>query len=110
MGDYSLGGTGILEIEVGGFSPGEYDFLDITGTAFLTGGTIDLMFLGGYDISTDVGNSQTHSLMFLEADLGIDSSNSLVTYDFLGTPDGFLYDVYQDGIGLVNWLRRRKAI
>jgi hypothetical protein len=99
-GDYTLGGTGTLQIEIGGFDPGEYDVLDITGTAYLTGGTIELMFLSGYDISTDVGYGQTMSLMFLEADGGIDSFASSVTYDFLGTPAGFTYDVYQNGYGL----------
>ena len=99
-GDFILSTGGTLEIEIGGFNPGEYDFLDITGTAFLTGGTIDFMFLDGYDISTDIGYGEGLSLMFLDADLGIDSFASTVTYDFLGTPSGFLYDVYRDGTGL----------
>ena len=100
-GDYILDGTGMLEIEIGGFDAGESDYLDITGTAFLTDGTIELSFIEGYDIVTDVGSGQTMSLTFLETGLGIDSFASTVTYDFLGTPDGFLYNVYQLGDGLI---------
>jgi hypothetical protein len=139
-GNYILDGTGILDIEIGGFTPGTFDLLDITGTAFLTGGDINLSFLGGYDIGTDIGYGASSSLMFLEADLGIDSFASTVTYDFLGTPLGFTYDVFQQGnglwfqatntntggpnvipapgaillgsigVGLVGWLRRRRTL
>lgn len=92
---------GTLQIEIGGFDPGEHDFLDITGTAFLTTvGFINLSFIDGYDIGMDIGYGESLSLMFLEADLGIDSFLSTVTYDFLGTPSGFLYDVFQQGNGL----------
>jgi len=100
-GDYILGGTGMLEIEIGGFDASESDFLDITETAFLAGGTINFSFIDGYDIITDVGYGETMSLMFLETGVGIDSFASTVTYDFLGTPAGFIYDVYQLGDGLI---------
>lgn len=39
-------------------------------------------------------------MKFLEADLGIDIFASTVAYDFLGTPSGFVYDVYLEGSGL----------
>ena len=99
-GDYLLDGTGTLEIEIGGFGLGESDLLDVTGTAYLTGGTIDLLFLDGYDISADIGYGESLSVKFLEADLGIDIFASTVAYDFLGTPSGFVYDVYLEGSGL----------
>lgn len=110
-GDYTLAdyiddpeygsGTGTLEIEIGGFDAGESDFMDITGTAFLTGGNISFSFIDGYDIITDIPDyGDSLSWMFLEADTGIDSFTSTVTYDFLGTPAGFMYGVYQDSNAL----------
>ena len=105
-GDYTLGGAGVLEIEIGGFGLDargrrEYDFVDIAGQAFLqAGGTIALSFLDGYDITTDLGYGQSDELMFLQAGLGIDSFLCDVTYDFLGTPAGFEYDVDWRGNGL----------
>jgi len=99
-GDFVLS-AGTLEIEIGGFEAGEYDVLDITGAAsLLTGGTIELLFLGTYDITTDLSCGESLSLMFLEADGGITGWPSAVSYDFWGTPSGFAYDVYQQDNGL----------
>jgi hypothetical protein len=114
LGDLTFGdGSGTLEIEIGGFALDEFDipidsdFMDITGAAFLTGGTIEFSFISGYDISTDILPGQTGFLPFLEADGGIvldllsnPGFASTITYDFLGTPEGFVYDVYQDGNAL----------
>jgi len=55
------------------------------------------LFFDGYGIITDINYGEILSLMFLETGLGIDSFASTVTYDFLGIPSGFLYDVYQQG-------------
>ena len=133
IGDFTLAGSGILDIEIGGFTPGSFDLLDITGTADLTGGNINFSFLSGYDIASEISPHQSMSLMFLEADLGINNFASGINYDFLGTPSGFQYDVFKQGnglyfqatntipapgaillgsigIGLVGWLRRRRIL
>jgi hypothetical protein len=46
-GDFSQSETGTLSIELGGFSDGEYDILEITGDADL-GGYLDLQPVGGF--------------------------------------------------------------
>jgi hypothetical protein len=96
-GNFLLSTDGTLEIVIGGFEDGEYDFLDITGSASLTDGQISFSFLDGYDISADVLPGQTETLMFLEADEGIVAFLSSVNFEFLGTPAGFVYDVYSIG-------------
>ncbi len=138
IGNFSFGGSAVMEIEIGGFTPGLSDFLDITGTADLSDGTIDFSFLPGYDIASEISPGQSMVLQFLQADGGIINFASAITYDFLGFPAGFQYDVYhQDnglffkaintnkigvipapgaiilggiGAGLVGWLRRRRTL
>lgn len=133
IGDYILDGSGILDIEIGGFTPGSFDLLDITGTASLTGGTINFSFLSGYDIASEISPRESMVLQFLQADLGISSFASNITYDFLGSPFGFQYDVFQQdnglffqanntipapgaiilgsiGVCVVGWLRRRSML
>jgi hypothetical protein len=58
------------------------------------------MFLDGYDIASDIGPGQTKTVEFLNANI-IESFDSAVVYDFLGTPAGFIYDVYQQGNSLI---------
>jgi hypothetical protein len=99
-GDYYHSGAGTLEIEIGGFDPGESDLLDVAGTARMTGGTVKLLFAGGYDITSDVAPGETKTVEFLKADT-IESFDSAVVYDFLGTPAGFVYYVYQQGNSLI---------
>jgi hypothetical protein len=97
------------------------------------GGTIEFSFLSGYDIASDIAPGQSMSLIFLEADLGINSFSSSITYDFSGSPLSFQYNVFQQGgglyfqatntipapgaillggigVGLVGWLRRRRMV
>jgi hypothetical protein len=93
IGDLVQLASGLMEIEIGGFTPGTFDFIDITGTADLTGGNINFSFLSGYDIVTDVGPGETWELTFLSAD-SIESFNSVINYNFMGLPY-FHYDVFQ---------------
>ena len=83
----------VLDIEIGGFTPGLFDVLDISGTAYLGGGIIKFSLLDGYDIVTDVGPGETWELSFLHADV-IDRFESVVSYDFIGLPS-FQYNVFQ---------------
>ncbi len=101
-GNFLLSDMGTLEIEIGGFDTGESDFLDISGSAFLVpGSTISFSFLDDYDILTDVPNyGDSLAWMFLEADEGIGAFLSSFSFDFLGTPTGFAYDVCQRGNAL----------
>jgi hypothetical protein len=98
-GDFVQAASGLLEIEIGGFAPGTFDFIDITGTANLTGGSINFSFLPDYDIASEIGPQQSMTLQFLNADY-IESFASTISYDFLGSPLGFNYGVFQQDNGL----------
>jgi len=98
-GDYVQAAAGLMEIEIGGFTPGTFDFIDITGTADLTGGNINFSFMPGYDIASEIAPDQSMTLQFLNAD-SIESFASTISYDFLGSPVGFNYNVFQEGSGL----------
>jgi hypothetical protein len=131
-GDYILDGSGILDIEIGGFTPGSSDFLDITGTAYMLGGSINFSFLSGYDIASEISPGEIMVLQFLKAGY-INSFASGINYDFLGSPFGFQYNVFQQdnglffqanntipapgaiilgsiGVCVVGWLRRRSML
>ena len=97
-GDFKLYSSGILDIEIGGFTSGLYDLLDITGTADLDG-NINFSFLPGYNIITDVGPGQSKEFTFLSAGY-INSFNSVINYNFTGLKY-FQFDVFQQGNELV---------
>ena len=90
--DFIQSTTGHLDIEIGGFNDGEYDFLNITETASL-GGNINFSFLPGYDIVTDVDPGETWELTFLTAG-SIGSFNSTINYNFASLPY-FQFNVLQ---------------
>ena len=98
-GDLVQAAAGILEIEIGGFTPGTFDFIDITGTANLTGGNINFSFLPDYDIASEITPGQSMTLQFLNAGY-IESFASAISYGFLGSPVGFRYGVFQEDNGL----------
>jgi hypothetical protein len=98
-GDYVQAAAGLMEIEIGGFTPGTFDFIDITGTADLTGGNINFSFMPGYDIAAEIAPGESMMLQFLNAD-SIESFACSVSYDFLGTPLMFNYNVFQADNGL----------
>lgn len=54
QGDYTQGATGILSIELGGTGTGQFDVLQVTGTAAL-GGTLDVAFWNSF--SATAGDS-----------------------------------------------------
>jgi hypothetical protein len=103
IGDLAQSGLGTLEIDVGGFSPGLFDTIDVTGT--LTGGTdsagslppgglVQFSLLAGYDIWTDLAPGRSLALRFLEvAGNPAPLSASLFSYEFLGMPSGVQVDV-----------------
>jgi hypothetical protein len=97
-GDYVQAAAGLLEIEIGGFTPGTFDFIDITDTADLAG-SINFSFLPDYDIAADIAPGESMMLQFLNAD-NIESFACAISYDFLGSPLGFNYGVFQEDNGL----------
>ncbi len=52
-GDYEQTDAGVLEIEVAGAEPGQFDVLDVKGTVTL-GGTLELHFIDGFVPPTDL--------------------------------------------------------
>jgi hypothetical protein len=103
-GHFTLSGsgvydTGILEIEIGGFTPGLFDCLEITGPAFMDSGNINFSFLPGYDIVTDVGPGESREFSFLKA-VDIVNFNSAINFDFTSLPY-FQFNVFQNGNELV---------
>ena len=91
--------SGTLEIEIGGFDSGLFDFLDITGSANLSDGEICFKSWDDYDFS-DILPQDSISLMFLHADGGITdfSLSSLFEEGFL--PESFGYEILNDGSSL----------
>ncbi|MFO1058721.1 MAG: PEP-CTERM sorting domain-containing protein [Dongiaceae bacterium] len=80
--------AGQLDIEIAGLAPGQFDVLDVTGTATFTGGSIVLAFESFLPQTGDV-------LTFLLAQsiLGLDSVDLL----FSGIAQGFQYDLTSSG-------------
>ena len=55
-GDYIQGSTGTLNMEMAGTAPGQFDQINVTGTATLDG-TLNITPLGAYDGSATVGDN-----------------------------------------------------
>jgi len=99
-GNFTLSGTGILDIEIGGLDPGLFDVLNVTGTADLMGGTINISLLDGYDILTDLGPGESWDLAFLTAAGGVSKFDSAITYNFT-SPSYIDFGIVRDGD---NWI------
>ncbi len=108
IGDLIQSPSGLFEIEIGGFTPGSFDFIDITGT--LTGeldplglplptGNVNFSFLSGYDIASEIAPGQTMTLQFWNAGY-LGSFAPTLSYGFLGSPSGFQFNVFQQNNGL----------
>jgi hypothetical protein len=82
-GDYTLGIDGRLIIEIAGTGIGEYDVLNILGTAiFDVGSTIDLKFINGFAPSTD------DTFDFLKA-YAFSGDMNLLNFNIFGLEPGF---------------------
>jgi hypothetical protein len=99
IGDLDQSASGILEIEIGGTTPGSFDAVRITGTAFLAG-TINFSFLSDYYIASEIGPGESVTLPFLSAG-DLSNLSSTVSYAFSGSLFGFEYDLLQKDDGLV---------
>jgi len=77
----------LIEIEIGGRNDGQFDFLDISGSAtFLAGSQVEFSFINGFaPLETDL-------FEFIEADGGIAGLGEI---EFLtaGLADGFVFNV-----------------
>lgn len=110
FGDFVQSDIGILEIDIGGFSAGLFDSIDITGALIggtagdgssSPGGTIRFSFLSGYDIfaGLDPGERMVFEFLDVEGSPGFLSA-SLFSYEFLGNTSGFQFDVFLSAGGL----------
>ncbi len=108
VGDLVQLASGVWEIEIGGFTPGSFDSIDVTGT--LTGdpgllslssamGSINFSFLPGFDIASEIGPHQSMTLQFLNAG-ELDGLAFGMSYSVLGSPRGFQYEMFQQDAGL----------
>lgn len=89
-GDFTMD-SGVLEIEVGGLGTGQFDVLDIGGSATLNGGIIRFSFIDGF--LPQMGNA----FDFLLAN-GL--ALGQVGYEYAGAPPGFLFAVNPIGNAL----------
>jgi hypothetical protein len=97
-GNFNLLDSGIFDVEIGGFTTGTFDFLDVKGDADLDG-SINFSFLNGYNIVTDFGPYESKEFTFLSAG-HINSFNSVINYNLRNFPN-FQYNVFQRGNDLV---------
>ncbi|MBN1526714.1 MAG: hypothetical protein JW919_03920 [Candidatus Omnitrophica bacterium] len=99
-GDYTLGASSILKIEIGGLVQGtDYDYLDITGDAYLNG-TIEVWFINDFLPSF---NDHFDVLHFGgSVTLGKDISE-LIDFTHASLPRGLLWDweILETGSGTV---------
>ena len=102
-GDFTFD-SGLLEIEVGGTNPGEFDTIHVDGSATFSGGRIVIVFVDGF--LPEAGDS----LDFLFA-------NNLSLFEnvelaFTGAASGFLFDISPtSGVdGLLNFTALNDAV
>jgi len=75
----------LWEVDISGLEPGEYDLLEVMGSATLRGGTVRFNFLDGFLPSA----GDMVSFIFAHGLLGF----SEVNLEYLGAAPGFLFDV-----------------
>jgi len=94
-GDLTLNSGGTLQIEVAGRNPGEFDRIDVAGTATL-GGTLAVSFLDGF--TPEAGETFT----FLTAGGGVNGEFEELVSNF---PGALELSITQTGVTLVTELR-----
>jgi len=111
VGDLILSASSVIEIEIGGLTPGSFDSLDVTGAIMEAAagemgllslsssmGTVHFSFLPGFDPASELGPGQTAMLPFLTSDSGVDWT--MLSYEFSGGPSGLQYSVFGQEGGL----------
>ena len=88
-GDFIMGESGLLQIEVGGLGAGQFDHLIVTGSVTL-GGTLETLFTGGF------APSAGDTLEFLDVS-GNFSGNSPEPFTFPNLLPGFKYETSYTG-------------
>lgn len=86
-GDFTMD-SGILEIEVAGLGPGQFDILHIGGNAHLNGGIIRFAFIDGF---------LPHAGDVLDFLLANTLSLGSVGYEYSGAAPGFQFDINWTG-------------
>ena len=89
-GDLYLG-AGTLQIELGGVNPGEYDLLRVGGTTQIGGAVIEFQLYGGFVPAAG------YSVVFLQAEGGVDLVNGDVAHAIIGVDRSFAFDLAFDG-------------
>lgn len=128
-GNYTQIAAGILSIELGGIGAGQFDVLDVTGTATL-GGELEVLFWNGFvasagdsfDIVTTttlLGGFDSFDLAALGGGLvwnvdylyDIDvSGTDVVRLSVQAVPEPEAYAMMLAGLGLVSWAARRRQV
>lgn len=89
-----------LEIEIAGFGSGNHDFLNVTGTAaFLEGSLISFLPWEDFGFG-DIAPQEAKSLEFFRAAGGITAFLSGIAFGEGFLPNGFAYNVLNDGNSL----------
>ena len=94
---------GLLEIEIDGSAPGQFDMVDVTGAAHFQGGKIRFVFTDGFvPTANDV-------IEFLTAHGGVSFDPALTPLEFVGTDRGSAFEVVPSAQGLVLQLQAASA-
>jgi hypothetical protein len=130
IGDLVLSSSSVLEIEIGGLTPGSFDSLSVTGDvlAGLAGsmmagplgevglldlapamGSVNFSFLSGFDVASELGLGESAAFEFLTAGSEVDWT--AMAFTFSGGPSDFQYSVFwQDGGLLLQVIHGTAAI
>ncbi|MBP7053968.1 MAG: hypothetical protein KBE65_23395 [Phycisphaerae bacterium] len=130
IGDLVLSSSSVLEIEIGGLTPGSFDSLSVTGDvmAGLAGsmmagplgevglldlapamGSVNFSFLSGFDVASELGLGESAAFEFLT--VGSEVDWTAMAFTFSGGPSDLQYSVFwQDGGLLLQVIHGTTAI